>query len=762
MKNENIKLHFNIMKILKYFIFVFMFLLFDVSLNGHVSFAEELVGTVTLLQGSFEQGNFYVSTNYKTTYLDGSKLYYSGDKLKINISLHKNGDACASNVWVNNISYTYGGLLNFDPVKGFTWEFNDKNNKLWMHGAINYGILCWGSKGVGGSPNYTVEKDNTKPTISVTVDNRTKYLKTHTATLSATDSQSGIRLIKYCVNDKSTAGSCTDWKSTYGSSVSVTKEDGTGKYYIHAISVDNVGNESNESAVMMLMDNKAPTISVTLPSSYNTYKKSHSIGGSATDSHSEISMESAYYCLSTNSTNAKCNGTSEKIVENKWIKGTLNWSTTFTKGLSFSASTLTGKYYVHVQVSDNAGNVGYGSSSEKIYLDNKKPEIEGTLNGGFTSWTNNTDISFTVKDEHSGVSKVKICYSEGLEGKDDDIKYDTCKDEDVYLKTLDAKKSETVTFKLPYKFKEGIYLCAFIFDSVPGNTKNEEKICGAFKIDNYGPEIDIKTFYKNKNDVELKASEELDTLPKIIGKNYFNHKDIIKYKLIISDNTLGISKNLNVNSIDSMIQKNNYNNNSMSSCAFKVISVTPLSTRTENRDGGNVEVVTKLEVVYEVNCTSSTNLKLSFSIKDEVENNSESASYGEYFSEFYIDGNGGVTVGGGEVVDGDFKGLFDIIGKKNNAAPQSKQIEIIEEVEIIEVQVKDDKVEIDVLEDEDIVNVEYSIENEEYKVLEDNIVELGNNDIYHLSVRANLVNDILEKKFLVLKEKEKFVLKRLA
>ena len=859
MKNEDIKVHSNIMKIFKYLVFTFFFFTFQLFIGvdkvNAYNFKEQNNQkkcdlTTKICYSRYRNGTGFSAWKQES---EKAEFEFSQDAEKISFNVGtKDPDF---NIFVCNKykDYTDSSCKTSDDIKTTVENYwgklgveIQKNGKIIEHGNEHNGKFAWpwtqSSELVNwidkeNSSNFydkfikgtDFEKDGfrlyvvvdtafspedvfyyvdtyffTKPTATISVST-SGWQKEHKAELSiaSTNPNKDLRGY-YCVsgyNDLDSYGiinrskdgfyksddtshSCYSSSFDTGStSKSLTKNGLTGTYYIYLYAVDYNNNRGVIIKKEIKLDNRAPTISYTRPESETVgWVQSYTLENvEASDDHSGV--KDTQYCWSTSATIGEC-------VTNKWQ--TLS-------GTSINSDNLSGEFYLHIKAEDKAGNtneivvmaadrkkkqvlnVTYTTTSQKqMYLNSGFicSEIKGvsedkctkttttTIKGGIvlfkvdaevpkyafkivdkegnedknglnSSWTKNTKMNITIEENYSGIKSAILKYKEGIDGNGKDTKFS---DSTV----IQLKEKNVIDWEeIIGTIHEGVYACIEIYDNA-GNYKDG---CTAIYIDNVGPTIDVATSFREN------AKDGVD------GIIYLNPNDIITYTLTIKDNILGISDA----SIINIIEKKPYDtDHSIVSCTFNVTSKKTKSKRKETRSGGVFDVITELEVVYAVSCSKTTKLKVAFSTTDEVGNASESASYGSFVSEFYIDGNGGVTVGGGEVVDGDFKGLFDIIKNKDKAAPQSKQIKIVEEVEIVEVQIKDNKLEIDVVEDEDIVNVEYSIENEEYKVLEDNIVELGNNDIYHLSVRANLVNDILEKKFLVLKEKEKFVLKRLA
>ena len=780
MKNVNIKLHSNIMKIFKYLVFIMSFIFISFALNSNTSLASTTTGgdggggssnEVMSYEGNYvyfhntnavyKYSTFYSKKNLKKWTFSATKVKNEGCYPSIKLSF-KNSNGLSLQEYaidsttkdtLNEITVSTTGTVSKITITIQVYYYYD--GLVWGIGA---GCKADSKKSL--SYDFDVKIDTTAPYIDtwckITGSNYSDcatqsnevvpYTKSYSVRLSFSDDgarfKSGWNPFYYCLV-KSTTEECTTWGTSNFASAGSFSVSGTGKFYLRIKVQDALGNEYNDllkstkgKNMVLYLDDTAPSISIVYPQNYNKYKKEHVFTVNVSDANSGVAEK--YYCLSKEKTNSKCSGTSDTIEENRWMKFT---------GNTIKLNSLSGKYYLYIRAKDKVGNVRDLSTGEDlIYLDNTIPVLERTITTGFNEWTNNAEITINVKDVDSGVSKVKLCYKEGLSGSADDYKSD-CKGTYVYEKdsnSLETGDSEYITVPISMfkdvSIAEGLYACIFIFDSVLEDEKNEYKNCGPLKIDTKKPTIDVATSFRD-------GATTKDGIP------YLNSKDIITYTLTIKDYVLGVSED----SIANIVQKIPYNSNySLTSCTFILKSAEKITSREETRSGAKISVITGLKVVYEVSCASTTKLKVAFSVTDEPENVSESASYGEYFSEFYIDGNGGVTVGGGEVVDGDFGGLFDIIKKKDNAAPQSKQIEIIEEVEIVEVQVMTNKVEIEVVEDEDIVNVD----DDKYKTLENNLIDLEEREVCLLSAKVNLVDEELKKFFILNKKQNKWIVSK--
>ena len=314
----------------------------------------------------------------------------------------------------HNVTITYSGakeakycIGSMHPNAGYDcggnrngWKEFTSNEKITV-GTTGYVYLKFDSK------TFYVEKyekaisfrvDTTAPSITVpTSDDASTWAKSHTVSgITFKDWHSGVNTSTkyYCWRENSTTPGSTDscWTSFTGDSV--TKSSLTGKYYLHVKASDNAGNVGyGKTSSAMYFDNEAPTITNLIVDS-SDWAKSHTVSGMTFDDNnrSGVNDSTKKYCWNTSSSNSGC----------KW--------TSFT-GSSVTGSNMTGEYYLHVQVSDNAGNIGYARTSSALKFDNTAPTvtIKSVSNSGY--WAKNHTASIVIVDNHSGNNTLYYCWS---------------------------------------------------------------------------------------------------------------------------------------------------------------------------------------------------------------------------------------------------------------------------------------------------------------------------------------------------------------
>jgi len=239
---------------------------------------------------------------------------------------------------------------------------------------------------------------------------------------------------------------------TFTNGGTVTRNSGTGNYYLKVTACDIVGNCRTVTSDVFKLDNTAPTITFGTNGN-STYQKSQTSKITVNDNHSGGDTSTYKYIWSTD-TNA-------------------NPTTSFTSGSSYTKDGVTGDYYIVATACDLAGNCTTKQASNVFKIDNTKPTITLTPDGNNTYAKSQTS-KITVNDNHSGgdTSTYKYIWSET----------------NTATANISFTNNETVT-------KDGVtgeyYLIVRACDKA-GNC--EDKVStSAFKISNSGPEITFGT-----------------------------------------------------------------------------------------------------------------------------------------------------------------------------------------------------------------------------------------------------------------------------
>ena len=183
--------------------------------------------------------------------------------------------------------------------------------------------------------------DTVAPTGSICINNNSAYTNSSTVTLhlAATDN---IGVTGYYISSNPTQPSAiaSDWKSApssknYSENISHTLDSGDGSKTIYVWYKDAAGNISSPASDSIILDTTAPTITITSPTSGDTFKTTISIveiGGSASDRSSGVS--GVWWSNS---------------------KGE-SWSVNGTKSWYAKIELVAGKNFLTVTAKDGAGN----------------------------------------------------------------------------------------------------------------------------------------------------------------------------------------------------------------------------------------------------------------------------------------------------------------------------------------------------------------------------------------------------------------------
>ena len=170
-------------------------------------------------------------------------------------------------------------------------------------------------------PSNIFYMDNTAPTIVYGTNGNSTYAKSHSTTVTASDSHSQLNTLKYITGTSNTATPSTD--ITSGDTVTISGV--TGDYYVVTEACDKAGNCTTLASNVFKMDNTKPTATAT-------------VSGKSASIVLKDSVALAGYQVTT----------SASATSYTAISGT-------SKTVTYTA-TAAGTYYVHVK--DSSGNTG--------------------------------------------------------------------------------------------------------------------------------------------------------------------------------------------------------------------------------------------------------------------------------------------------------------------------------------------------------------------------------------------------------------------
>ena len=297
-----------------------------------------------------------------------------------------------------------------------------------------YRIAAQNNSGTSyGSEKSFTTSDTSAPTGSISINGDATYTKSTsvTLTLSATDN-AGVT--GYYISNSSTkpSASVSGWTSitsttSYSANVSYTLSSGDGSKTMYVWYKDNSGNVSSSASDSIILDTTAPTITITSPTSEDTYTTSSSviaIGGSASDSTSGVSSV-------TWSNDKGGSGTAS---------GTTSW-------LTSSISLLIGENIITATATDGAGNTGtdtitvtFGSiTSTPTPQPTQEPGEKGSISGYVIDKRGNPIESAKIRRKGSNSKVLKKTISD-----EDGLFEFTDLDADTYIITALKKGYKTV------------------------------------------------------------------------------------------------------------------------------------------------------------------------------------------------------------------------------------------------------------------------------------------------------------------------------
>ncbi|MFN3533426.1 MAG: Ig-like domain-containing protein [Candidatus Brocadia sp.] len=242
-----------------------------------------------------------------------------------------------------------------------------------------YRVVARNSAGTTyGNEKFFTTLDVTAPNCSIAINNGANYSNSRSVTLSleATDNVgvTGYYLSTSSVIPLASAAGWTAISSTtnYNANVSYTLSSGDGNKTLYVWYKDAVGNVSNTSSDSIILDTTGPSITITSPTSYATYKTANntiSLGGTASDNASGVGRV-------TWSNNRGGSGTAS---------GTTSWSIS-------DISLLLGDNIITVTATDGAGNTMIDTITVSYQI---PPNGSISINGG-AAYTNSIDVTLTL------------------------------------------------------------------------------------------------------------------------------------------------------------------------------------------------------------------------------------------------------------------------------------------------------------------------------------------------------------------------------
>ena len=237
-------------------------------------------------------------------------------------------------------------------------------------GTTNLRVDVIDKVGNSSSKTFTHYIDKGAPYVSISTIQNTWKNTPITATISASDSLSGVNRIEYKLSGATTK----DW-TNYTGQISISSN---GKTTIHARAIDNAGNVSPEVTAVVLFDNQAPDLTITANERVWS-NSSVPVTISASDSNSLVNR-----------------------IEYKLAGATTKDWTNYTGQINISSN---GKTTIYARAYDNAGNVS-SQISKEVWVDLEKPSI--SINTIERTWKNTPiKVSLSASDMVSNVNRIE-------------------------------------------------------------------------------------------------------------------------------------------------------------------------------------------------------------------------------------------------------------------------------------------------------------------------------------------------------------------
>ena len=242
--------------------------------------------------------------------------------------------------------------------------------------------------------------DSEAPTVSSKVSSSTQnaaktWYKSIAIQINATDDNSNIQYIKYCLTNTSTCNPTTEYSSA------VSLSDGSSSKICYQ-ATDNAGNTSSKSCSSgYKVDGTAPTVTKadsTTTSGSNGWYKAVTTNFSLSETISGIA--SLKYCTTTE----------ESCTPSTAYSSVTSGTTTLTS-FSQSIDNTSTATRVCIQVKDVADNASQVVCSEAYKVDNTVPTLTGaaTLGTSGNGWYKSAKYKYTIKDTYSGPASAKYC-----------------------------------------------------------------------------------------------------------------------------------------------------------------------------------------------------------------------------------------------------------------------------------------------------------------------------------------------------------------
>ncbi|MDW8033587.1 MAG: DNRLRE domain-containing protein [Nitrososphaerota archaeon] len=278
---------------------------------------------------------------------------------------------------------TGGKITSLQIHAGLGWAkvcYNDTKHGTWMISASATGLTP-------GIATVTVIADTTPPVTTISIGSpkyyvgNTVYVNSSTSfSLSASDDASGVKEIKYRINDE-------PWRKYVGRFNLSGYADGV--HEIGYYSIDNAANNEALKTITVILDNTPPSIGSCSPTG-RQIQKSGQVTFTVTVEDLGSRVKEVRLIV-------------DGIYQGLMTKRNNNYSKTINLG--------EGDHFWRIEAMDNLGNSVAKGYSLLLIIDDAPPVILGLSGPSAPAWGEPTVVSCQVYDEEVGVKEVILWYS---------------------------------------------------------------------------------------------------------------------------------------------------------------------------------------------------------------------------------------------------------------------------------------------------------------------------------------------------------------
>lgn len=392
----------------------------------------------------------------------------SGDILKTYYRIDSTsgtGTQFGSNITANGSAQAIAGTINVSSLS---------------EGVHN--IYFWVEDDKGGKSAETsvpIKIDKTAPTVTFGTNGNTTPAKSQSTTVTVTDPTSNgvstsVSLSQYQWTTSSTFPTAGTW-TNFSSGATLTQPNGNGDYYLHIKAVDAVGNTRQATSNKFVLDNTAPTVTLT-------------------HNHDDLVVRDADNVTITATFNEAMASTPKITISNVGITNanmTMGANNRIWTYIWNVPSSYNGTAVVTVSGTDLAGNAYSGTDKITFTVDNVAPTLS-ISSPSATQVKNGTNVTYTIT--YDGADTVTLAT-----GNITLNKTGTANGTVTVSGTGTASRTVTIS-NITGDGTLGISIAAGTASDIAGNTSAAVGPSTTFTVDNTAPTANVPTVTAISND----------------------------------------------------------------------------------------------------------------------------------------------------------------------------------------------------------------------------------------------------------------------